>query len=352
MLQLIRCFICLIILLMLVLIWGYSVSNRMKIDNRHLPMQILLGFFAFFFVMQLIIIPVVFLHNSLHFAAVLVVGISILITVWMLWRDRLGFWKKIKRMPITSWFIVTLSVLFCMMLLAVLQSYPGYDTCYYAGEMNAFLYYGKFWTRDAFFGLAESSVLPLHYALSCFYPLFSILAYLFRVDVRLIVMYTARALCVLLFACVAYSWGYSLFERRKDDGTLEQNRHRNGCIFTATCLVLSLFLLDDHSSAFMMMVRGYESKGYCAAVVAPMCTYALIQLCREVESSSHWRLLGLVAWSSVPIAMSSMAVIPVAIAIVGLTLMIVHKKFWRIFVRCLICVMPNLIWLAWYVLGT
>lgn len=351
MLQLIRCALCLMVLVLVFIIWGYSVSKRLKITLQHLPMQILLGFFAFFLVMQLIIIPIVFLHNSLHLATVLVVGISILITVWMLWTDRLGFWKKIKRISITPYCIATLGVLGLMMLLAVLQSYAGYDACYYVGEMNAFLHYGKFWTRDAFLGLAESSVPPLHYALSCFYPLFSIMSYLFQVDARLMAMYTVRALCVLLFACVAYCWGYSLFERRKDDGTCEQNRHRNGCLFTVICLMLSLFLLDYHSSAFMMMVRGYESKGYCAAVVAPMCAYALIQLCREMDSSSHWRLLGLVAWSSVPIAMSSMAVIPFAIAIVGLTLMIVHKNFWGILIRCLICVMPNMLWFAWYVLG-
>lgn len=214
--------------------------------------------------------------------------------------------------------------------------------------MNAFLYYGQFWTKDAFMGMAEASEIPLHYALSCFYPLFSIMAYVFHVEARLIAMYMVRALCVILFACTAYTWGYDLFV--KDDGV--SNRKSNyGHIFTVCCLILGLFTLSEHSSAFMMMVRGYESKGYCAAVVAPMCTYALVRLCQDVRSQSNWRFLALIAWASMPVAMSSMAIIPLAIGIVGLTLMIMHKEIWNIFWRCLACVIPNLLLMAWYVLA-
>ena len=339
--QLIRCAICLMILIIVFSIWGYSVSQWFKIRVIHLPIQILVGFFAYFIVMEIMILPVIFLHNSLHLAVDLVVAVTVLLTAWMLWKDRLGFWQNFIRISVTPWMVIAVCAVGLLTALAVLQQYMGYDTTYYVGEVNAFLYYEKFWTRDAFVGMAETSVVPLHYALSCFYPLCAIFSYLFQVDARLMMMFTIRALCVILFGCTAYSWGYGLFGKRQ-----------NGALFTTICMTLCLFLMDDHSSSFMMMVRGYESKGYCAAVVAPMCTYALIMLCRDVESVSNWRLLGLIAWASMPIAMSSMAVIPVAIGVVGLALMIYHKKFWMIFKRCFYCVLPNMILMVWYILGT
>ena len=359
MLQLLRCLLCLMILIMVFTIWGHSIAQGLKLNEKHLPMQILVGFFAYFIVMEIVILPIVFLYNSLNLAAILTVVITTVLTVMMLWKDKLSFLQCLRRISITPWLVVAVGVVGLMTILAVLQPYTGYDTTYYVGEVNAFLYYGKFWTRDAFSGMLETSVIPLHYALSCFYPLCAVFSYLLQVDARLVMMFTIRALCVLLFACVAYSWGYGLFERQSNtetsgmnDEMLERVCQRNGAIFSILCMTLCMFLIDDHSASFMMMARGYESKGYCAAVVAPMCTYALILLCRDVESVSHWRLLGLVAWASMPIAMSSMAVIPLAIAIAGLALMIYHKKFWIILKRCLYCVLPNIILMAWYVLGT
>lgn len=359
MMQLMRCSMCLVVLLGIFEVSGVAVSRKLNIKARNFPMQILIGFFAYYIVMELIILPLLFLYNSLRLAAGVVVVVSILFTVWMLRKDKLGFLQMVKRATITPWPVIAICIVVVVAGLASLQLYIGYDTTYYVGEVNAFLYYGKFWTRDAFAGMTETSVIPLHYALSCFYPLCAVLAYLFHVDARIMMMFTIRALCVVLFSCVTYCWGYEFFTKKKREDALaleneevEKVRQRNGALFTVISLLLCLFLMDEHSSAFMMIVRGYESKGYCAAVVAPMCTYALIMLCRNVESISNWRLLGLVAWASVPIAMSSMAVIPVAIAVVGLTLMIYHKRFLMIFKRCFLCVLPNMIFMAWYVIRT
>lgn len=351
MLTLIRCGICLGMLLILFSIWGDSIASKININVKHLPMQILVGFFAYFIVMEVVILPVIFLKNNLVLAVGLVVGVSLILTVLMLWKRKLGSLNNVKKIAITPWLVLVVCVVGVMTILAVLQQYMGYDTTYYVGEVNSFLYYGEFWTRDAFGGMVESSVIPLHYALSCFYPLCAVFSYLFHVEARIMMMFTIRALCIMMFTCVAYSWGYEFFAG-KDEIVSDKVRQRNGVIFTTICMILCMFLMDGHSSFAMMVVRGYESKGYCAAVVAPMCTYALVMLCRDVESKSNWRLLGLIAWASMPVAMSSMAVIPVAIAIVGLVLMICYRKFWFIFLRCLCCVIPNIVLMAWYVLGT
>lgn len=366
MIQLFRCVLCLIVMLVICGIWGYSVSRMLKIHIPHLSLQILCGFFAYFIVTEVLILPVVFLHNSLKLATILIVAMTCVITVMMFIVHRLGFLENVKKIQWNIWTMLALLITIVATVIAVFQSYSGYDTAYYIGEMNAFLYYGQFWTRDAVTGMVATPVIPLHYALSCFYPLFSVLAGIFHVEARLMALYVVRAQCVLLSSCVAYTWGYELFAKRNDSdaeknikgGDLLQNKnlaykasHNYACGFVIACLLLGMFALSDHSSAFMMMVRGYESKGYCAAVVAPMCTYALILLCKNSNDTSAWSLLGLIAWASMPIAMSSMAVIPLAIGIIGLVLMIANREFFSVFWKCFLCVLPNLCLMAWYMLG-
>ena len=88
--QLVRCALCLGILCILFTIWGYSVGKQFKINIKHLPMQTLCGFFAFFIVAQIIILPVVFLRNSMLLATVLLVTISGVFTGLLLTRDNFG----------------------------------------------------------------------------------------------------------------------------------------------------------------------------------------------------------------------------------------------------------------------
>ncbi len=344
--QLIRCALCLLVLLLLFAIWGHSVSKRLKIHIDHLPMQILCGFFAYFVLLQVIILPVIFLHNSLRLAEILVAGITLLLTIVMLLRDRMEWFAAVKSIPVSVWTLLAVIVGAGTVLIALRQQYLGYDTCYYIGQMNAFVTYGAFWSRDAFAGMTPSAAIPLHYALSCFYPFFAILAALFGVEARLMALYTVRALCIVLAGCTCYTWGYVLITRES-----VKEQHKCASLFTIICFILGMFTLSEHSSSFMMMVRGYESKGFCAAVVAPMCLYAIIALLRDKDAPGNWAFLGLLAWASMPIAMSSMAVIPLAIAIGGLILMIEYRQFWSIFWRCLVCVIPNMILMAWYILG-
>lgn len=346
MLSLFRCVLALGCLLVIFYIWGNALSSKLRIKEKHLPAAVLVGFFAYFIVMEILFLPIVFVWNSLRFATGIVCAVMIGGTGFFWWMGRDKLFVELKKYMCVPWNWIALLLTGGMAVIATLQQYGGYDTTYYIGEMNAFLYYGKFWTKDAFMGMLDANEIPLHYALSCFYPLGAVLANIFHVEARLMAMYTIRALCVVLFGCTAYTWGYGLFFDN------ENKAARNGAWFTCICLAISMFIMEYHSLQYFMIIRGYESKGFCAAVICPMCTYALVEVFRDWRSVSNWRLLGLIAWASMPVAMSSMAVVPVAIAIVGLAMMVYYKKFIVIFRRCLICVIPNLLLMAWYILGT
>ena len=190
MLYLFRCVIALICILFVFSVWGTYMSEKLGVRKKQFPLYILVGCFSYFCVMEVVILPIIFLYNKLFFATLCVVIISVVPTIFMFYKSRKDWVEKLidfLRKPMNLLMILAVAL---MALVAVLQQYSGYDMTYYIGEMNSFLYYGKFWTRDVFWGLRETNNIPLHYALSCFYPLSAVLTYIFKVEARLMSMYT------------------------------------------------------------------------------------------------------------------------------------------------------------------
>ena len=334
MLSLALCGFVLALLIFIFLVYGEFFIIKLNIKSDSFPMRLLVGFFSYFIVMQLLILPIVFLKGSVDLACILWIVLNAFLRYeikngYRLFSDyRLGIFLTV--------------LMLVVVMTAVLTRYAGWDIAYYIGEMNEFLYHNSFWTHDALEGgtLALINGVPrinLHYAQSSYYPFWAILCRIFNIEARLMVLYTARALCVILSTMVAYCIGEEVFGDRKRANAL-------ACVF----LVLALYATASHSSAAMMIQRGYESKGYCAAVVAPAIFLALYKVAKDYTDREAWIFTGLIAWASMPIAMSSMAIIPGAIIVVSISLMIYHRKFVPIFKPALICVLPNAAYMLWY----
>lgn len=331
-----------VVLLLIITIWGYGIGKRCAIELPHLPMQILVGFFGVFIFLELLVLPILFFYNNVRFATGFIGIFMGIITLGILLKYKLAVFETVKDVKEKGLFFLTLLLGAIMVFLAVGQRYLGFDTTYYVGMMNSFLTYNEFWTRDACMGLEYLPIVPLHYALSCFYPFFAMIALVFHIPVRIVAMFVIRGLCVFLFGMTAFCCGYEFFGREK----------KYAYCFTLLCFGISVFMVSEvHGFAFMMMVRGYESKGYCAAVVAPMCILALIKIMKEIDNQKNWHLLAIICWASMPVAMSSMAVIPVAVAVAGFVMMIYYKRFFYVLLRCFYCVLPNLLLMSWYIIG-
>ncbi len=357
MLQILECGILFIILLLDFLAYGYSVGSRLGCKHLSLPMQVLVGFFAYFIEMQILILPIVFLGGTLKTASILWLIVTLGSLLIMVLLDKNGWHNRMFRLSKLSHnkleHLTALSVLL-VMVLAMFSRYVGWDITYYIGEVNEFLYYGTFWTHDAMKGGIEVSSISFHYALSCFYPLWAILCNLFHIEARILMLYLVRALAVFLSACVAYTAGDIIFK---------EESHKKACLLTMVYMLLSLLAMASHSSAAMMILRGYESKGYLAAVIGPMCALCLYmvfhymgegpveghKIMSSPQLSASWKLLGLVAWASMPIAMSSMGVIPAGIAITMLAAMVYYRTILPILWRTVLVLLPNLCYMGLYI---
>ena len=354
MVEILTCGIVFILLLMIFNIYGCFFCDKLNIKSNSYAMQLLVGFFSYFIVMQVLILPIVFLRGSVGLASILWVIFNIVSIAIMLFitkdKNRLNpiYGIEKKEVPLAC---ITLCLTACVMALAVLTRYVGWDITYYIGEMAEFLYHDSFWTHDALEGGVRAYIngkdtLNLHYAQSVYYPFWAILCKVFHVEARIMILYTARAMCVLLSSCVAFTIGMEIFQGDGISGVTARTRSR---ILVCIYLILSLYATASHSSAAMMIQRGYESKGYCAAVVAPALFTGLIMLAgKSADKHSAWFFTGLVAWASMPLAMSSMAIVPVAIVIFGLSQMIMDKKFFSVIKPVIICILPNVIYMAWY----
>lgn len=339
MLSLALCGFVLALLIFIFLVYGEFFIIKLNIKSDSFPMRVLVGFFSYFIVMQLLILPIVFLKGSVDLACILWIVLNVLSVAYFLRYEIKNGYKLFSDYRLGIFLTVLMLV---VVMTAVLTRYAGWDIAYYIGEMNEFLYHNSFWTHDALEGgtLALINGVPrinLHYAQSSYYPFWAILCRIFNIEARLMVLYTARALCVILSTMVAYCIGEEVFVDRKRANALV-------CVF----LVLALYATASHSSAAMMIQRGYESKGYCAAVVAPAIFLALYKVAKDYTDREAWIFTGLIAWASMPIAMSSMAIIPGAIIVVSISLMIYHRKFVPIFKPALICVLPNAAYMLWY----
>ena len=233
--------------------------------------------------------------------------------------------------------VMTLTVCIAIVF-AVLQIYNGWDTGMYIGGMNQSLSTDTFYFYNGNTGIKQAN-LNLRYALSMFYVHFTVLCRVFHIEARIMMFYCARALCVILSSMIVYLFGKKIFSYQREKAAW----------MILVWLILNWFATALHTPAYFLFVRGYEAKGYCANVVLPMLLYGIYCILQK-DAKENWKKLALVAFASVPISMSSLAIVPTAIGIMGLVLMIKGKSFFTIISKCFVCVLPNLCYLLIYVL--
>lgn len=100
-----------------------------------------------------------------------------------------------------------------------------------------------------------------------------------------------------------------------------------------------------------LLVRGYEAKGFCANVIIPAIFYIALCFWKDVRTREKWVMLFLVCFASVPVSMSAIMIVPVMVAILMATELVVKRDFSMIW-KGIVCVIPNGIYLIAYYLFT
>ncbi len=345
---LIRCAFALGILTVLFYFFSVPLEGIFHFKLQYLSERIIYGFFAYFFVFELAALPLIFLKQPFSLltrvwtAAMLIVVIISLLFIFVKKCGRIILDPQGK--PFFSVICILLAAGFvaALMILSVCEKYIGWDPSYYLGTMNTTLLTDTMYQYDGSDGTLEKTI-NLRYALSAFYMQFTVLCKLLSIPVRPMAWFVMRPLCVMLSGIGVYNIGR----------TVSGGRTYLSAQLVLIWSVISLFWSGLHTTAYFMLVRGYEAKGYCANVVIPMVLCSCIALLglRARDEKEQWKRLALVCWASVPVSMSSMAIVPSAVLILMLVLMLVDDKRLSNIIRAFVCVLPNLLIIGVYLLS-
>ncbi len=347
-----KCLLVGILLMLLFYFCSILAEKLLGIEMTLFSERLLFGFFLYFLLFEIVSVPLILLQQPFHVLCavwtmlIVVIAAAALFFLFRKGAGRIGFFSE----DISAWDVVlglgAFGLVSMVTVLSVFHKYIGWDPSYYLGTMNTTLATDTMYLFDGADGTPED-VINLRYALSAFYMQFTYWCNMFQIPVRIAAWWLVRPLCSILSALIVYLIGMELTEKSSGKAF--------GFVILWVCVLL--FWSDIHTTAYFMIIRGYEAKGYCSNVVIPMFLYGILCLFRKWQKGDRkkelmaWRKLALIAFSSVAISMSAMALVPMGLAVMGTTMLLVEPKRWAdTMKKVLFCALPNLLVVMIYLL--
>lgn len=340
--------VCLLVLLLLgieFIVFGVAVCRLFRLELKGYEVGTL-GFFVYFGMFQVIALPLILLQRPFHELVVLwlIIAAAVNVFVLLLGRKELGgvlhksfagLWRN-KGLLLAA---VILLVLFCCWF-AGTQQYLGWDTSYYVGTVDITVRTDSMYAYDGSSGLPVKS-LNLRYAISTFYMHSALLCKLTGISGMVMHKHVIGILCILLHGGILFAVGRQLFP----------DEEKKALFLTGLVFVLHLGFHTNYTVSDFLLVRGYEAKGFCANVVIPAVFYAMLCLWKDRGKREYWFLAFFVCFSSVPVSMSALVIVP---AMVGIALLAewLTKPRWAILWRAFICILPNVFYMVLYFMYT
>lgn len=305
---------------------------------------ILCGFFAYFSIFQMVALPLILWQRPLsllyHVWRIVFLFIVVLTVVMAAVKRRLPFHPAIGILRSVT--LIKAAAAAAVLLLCCfvgIQHYLGWDTAYYIGTVNISLNTDSMYIVDAYTGV-PGKYMDLRYALSSFYMHTAVLCKTFRLHPALVQQYTIGTLCVIMSCLTVYLIGRELFEKSKN----------SAAVLLLTWILLNFFFKTDFTTSQFLLYRAYESKAYCANVIALGAVYITIRLWKDkMRGRSCWLELFIIAFAAIPISMSAILLLPAYLGIVLLAWLLVHRDI-KVIPYGFICVLPNICYMLLYFL--
>lgn len=302
----------------------------------------LLGFFAYFGLFQMAALPLILLQRPFHELVWLWIVIAAVLNLSVLFTSGkdlaiflrgvfAGVWR-LKGFLLPA---VILLMLFVCWFQAT-QQYMGWDTTDYIGTVNTTVYTDTMYVYEGNSGV-KASFLNLRYALSAFYMHSAFLCKMAGLGGMIIQKYVLGTVCILMHGLILFTIGKRLFPEDE----------KKALFMTGLVFVMHLGFQTIYSTSDFLLIRAYEAKGFCGNVVIPAMFYAVLCFWEEQKKREHWALLFAVSFSSVPVSMSSLVVVPALLVIAVLAQWFCDRS-WKILWRCFWCAAPNAVYLIIY----
>ncbi|MCI9491954.1 MAG: hypothetical protein HFH42_02310 [Lachnospiraceae bacterium] len=305
--------------------------------------RILIGFFCYFLLFQLICLPLKFtlqplslLANIWCVALLAVAGVYIAL-------QRRSFKDKLNRCKLYFTRQNLPLLILCLLIVAQLlainynkETYALWDQAYYIGDISTSVYTDTISQYDPYTGILLKK-LDFEYLLETYQNHSAVLCRLLGLA-PLIETRTAEAfLIIILTNLIYYQFGMEFFA---------QSRKKS--VFLVFFLSwLNLFSFNLTTSAEFLYFRAFEGKTILACTIMPMVFLLFLKIAKDQQNRNHWITLFLVVFGSFGLNMSSIYMLPFELSICFIPLALSQKSF-SLMARYAACLLPCLLYGAAY----
>ncbi len=315
-----------------------------RYESGHLGETVVFGFIAYYFLFEVISVPMMVLGIRLHLLSLVwagVVTVLVLCSICM----HLGMWKewgknsrKFRKRKTAAFYLMLLLIGIQMYFVAALQENGSADAAYYVGSVTTNLATDSISSFDPYTGKALD-FFNIRYVFSMYPTANAVLCRLTGLH-PLVVTKTILCMMTVVLSYLVYAEiGKRLLEEKN-------------AVWILLCFI-SIVNLNFHtifSNASFLLTRGYEGKAVLCNVILPFLFYLGLCMYQEKHGKRVWLLFVMTSVAAIDLTMSSMMTVPVAMSAVILP-NIFRKKSWGQIVLYLLAVLPCMLVLGVYLLG-
>lgn len=315
-----------------------------RYESSHLGETVLFGFIAYYFLFEVISVPMMLLGGKLHvlgyvWAAVIAVltvsSVCFHLGMWRQWgKNKEHFWKG----KSAAFYLMLLLIGIQIYYVAALQENGSADAAYYVGSVTTNLATDSISSFDPYTGKALD-FFNIRYVFSMYPTANAVLCRLTGFHPLIVTKVILSVMTVVLSYLVYAQIGKRL---------LKENR----AVWILLCFI-SIVNLNFHttfSNASFLLTRGYEGKAVLCNIILPFLFYLGLCLYQEKNEKRAWLLFFLTGVAAIDLTMSSMMTVPVAMSAVILPNLVMKKRWGQIGLY-LLAVLPCVLVLGVYLLG-
>lgn len=336
--------VALLMQLLLFLCAGSAIMKMRKKSAYRLSGALLLGYFVYFSVFEVIcFLCEIFLAPLDRLAVIMLVVAAAVIFAGTIfcgkdWILRLKTLKeRAKEHGLILIFVIAAVVFVC--LFALIYTDASADSDYYVGMASTALYTNTIGRFDPTSGSLLKAIKPRYaYAL---YPYHNaVIADLFRIP-AIVAARTVMSVINALMSCIAvYQLGRTLLDRKK-----------KADIFTILVIVFNAFSATIYLPGTFLFSRTFEGKNLIANLVMPAAMLIAVKIYRKAEENRRELFISMFFVTAAAVSFSASVVIPTAFLVAAiLPYSLIHKDI-KALGGLMFGILPPLVWAVLYVLN-